>query len=102
MNSTTAALPGEDMVREGLQDLEQGRVTDYSLLVLIASPRLRALGLSLPEHKADTPFEHQLYERLEERLGVGAHTHYNSLIRRIVSYARALDRERTRATVRSA
>jgi hypothetical protein len=89
-------LPGEDLVRAGLGDLAQDRVTDCSLLVLIASPRLRGLGLNVPERKADVPFEHQLYERLEERLGPGAHSHYNSLIRRIVSYARSLDRERTR------
>jgi hypothetical protein len=99
MNSTSA-LPGEEMVREGLEDLKQGRVTDYSLLVLIAAPRLRGLGLNVPERKADSSFEHQLYERLEERLGAGAHSYYNSLIRRIVSYARGLDREQTSATVR--
>ena len=99
MNSTSASLPGEDMVREGLEDLVQGRVTDYSLLELVASPRLRGLGLKIPERQSGVPFEHQLYERLEERLGVGAHSYYNSLIRRIVSYARGLDRERTAATV---
>ena len=96
MNSSSASLPGEDMVREGLEDLEQGRVTDYSLLVLIASPRLRGLGLTIPERKANVPFEHQLYERLEERLGAGAHSYYNGLIRRIVSYARGMDRELSR------
>jgi hypothetical protein len=86
-------LPGEDLVAAGIADLAQGRTTDNSLLVLIAAPRLRGLGLSIPERTSDVPFEHQLYERLEERLGAGAHSYYNSLIRRIVSYARSRDQE---------
>ena len=94
MNSTIAGLPGEDLVRAGLEDLANGVTSDNSLLVLIAAPRLRGLGLNIPEHRSDVPFEHQLYERLEERLGTGAHSYYNSLIRRIVSFARCLDRER--------
>jgi hypothetical protein len=93
MNPDAALLPGEEMVREGLNDLAQDRVTDLALLVLIAAPRLRGLGLQVPERKTVEPFEHQLYARLEERLGAGAHSHYNSLIRRMVSYARSVDRE---------
>lgn len=35
--------------------------------------------------------------RLERRLGAGAFSYYNSLIRRIVSYARGLEHEQSRA-----
>jgi hypothetical protein len=94
MNPDTRLLPGGDLVCGGLEDLAHNRLTESALLVLIASPRLRALGLEIPVRQADTPFEHQLYSRLEERLGSGAHSQYNSLIRRIVSFARCLDRER--------
>lgn len=97
VNSDITKHPGEDMVREGLDDLAQNRLTDFSLLVLIASPRLRGLGLEVPERKALEPFEHQLYSRLEERFGTGAHSQYNALIRRIVSFARSLEREHLRA-----
>jgi len=97
VNATPASLPGEDLVREGLDDLAHGRLTDLALLVLIASPRLRGRGLEVPERKADTPFEHQLYARLEERFGAGAHSQYNALIRRIVSFARSFERERRNA-----
>jgi|ERR1043166_5616985 hypothetical protein len=90
-----ALLPGEEFVNEGLADLLQARETDYSLLVLIAAPRLRALGLDIPERRSGTPFEPQLYARLYKRLGDGAHSYYNSLIRRVVSYAHALERERS-------
>ena len=92
-----ALLPGEELVKQGLADLLQARETDCSLLVLIAAPRLRALGLEIPERSSAVPFEHQLYARLNERLGDGAHSYYNGLLRRIVSYAHALERERSRA-----
>ena len=88
-------LAGEDLVEEGLADLKQGRITDASLLVMIASPRLRRLGVQIPDPGFPRPYEHELYARLEERMGAAAHSYYNSLIRRIVSYARSLERERS-------
>ena len=90
-------LPGEDLVQQGLADLAQGRVTDSSLLVLIAAPRLKRLGICIPESTLSGPYEHKLYDRLEQRLGTAAHSYYNSLIRRMVSYARALEREQGQA-----
>jgi hypothetical protein len=101
MTSNQALLPGEDLVRQGLNDLAQDRVTDFSLLVLIAAPRLRGVGVPVPVRGCAVPFEHQLYSRLEARLGAGAHSHYNSLIRRVVSYARSLERERQRMVART-
>jgi hypothetical protein len=85
------SLPGADLVEQGLADLVKGEITDCSLLVLISSPRLKALGVNVPEADVPQPYEHQLYARLEQRLGAGAHSYYNSLIRRIVSYAHALE-----------
>ncbi len=91
-----ASLPGEELVEAGLADLALGRETDNALLVLIAAPRLRGLGIPVPDSASTTPSEHRLYSRLEERMGTAAHSHYNSLIRRIVSYARALEQEQGR------
>jgi hypothetical protein len=90
-------LPGEDLVEEGLADLAKDRLTDCSLLVLIAAPRLRRLGIRIPDRACSRPWEHELYDRLEQRLGGGAHSYYNSLIRRVVSYASALEREKSRS-----
>jgi hypothetical protein len=94
-NFSEKYLPGGDLVVEGLNDLANARLTDCSLLVLIAAPRLRGLGIQVPESDVPLPHEHRLYERLEERLGTEAHSHYNSLIRRIVSFAHALEREQS-------
>jgi len=91
-------LPGKELVEQGLADLWQNRVSDFSLLVLIAAPRLRRLGIQIPDRPFPRPYEHQLYSRLDERLGTAAHSYYNSLIRRIVSYARALEREQSQGS----
>jgi hypothetical protein len=54
------------------------------------------LGIRVPKTESPAqPFEHQLYELLEKRLGPAAHSYYNSLIRRLVSYERALEREQS-------
>ena len=88
-------LPGEDLVEQGLADLAENRITDLALLVLIAAPRLKRLGTNVPDRPFPLPHEHHLYDRLAQRLGNDAHSQYNSLIRRIVSYSRALEREKT-------
>ena len=90
-----ASLPGEQLVQQGMADLSGDRVTDFSLLLLIAAPRLRRLGIPVPQTSFPGPYEHQLYARLDQRLGAAAHSYYNSLIRLIVSYARALEREQS-------
>jgi len=91
------SLPGEELVRQGLVDLIENRETEAALLVLIAAPRLKELGIEIPDPRFSRPFEHRLYTRLEERLGAAAHSYYNSLVRRVVSYARALERERSQS-----
>ena len=81
-------LPGEDLIQAGLADLERRRVTVASLLVSIGAPRLAALGVRLPrplEHP-----EHRLYSMLRDSDAAGAHGRYNALLRRLVSYERAL------------
>jgi len=88
-------LPGDELVRQGLDDLAHGRTTENSLLVLVAAPRLKRLGIQVPNATFSLPQEHQLYSLIEQRLGPAAHSYYNSLIRRIVSYSRALEREQS-------
>ncbi|HKQ39864.1 MAG TPA: hypothetical protein VJ063_17425 [Verrucomicrobiae bacterium] len=86
-------LPGEELVAQGLADLARGQISDAALLVLIAGPRLRRLGIAVPERSSEKPFEHLLYERIEGRMGPAAHSYYNGLIRRMTSYARILEPE---------
>ena len=80
-------LPGEDLVRAGIADLERGEVTVEALLVSIGAPRLAALGVELPVPLADP--EERLYDLLAEDDARAAHGRYNALVRRLVSYERA-------------
>jgi len=80
-------LPGADLIEAGLTDLGTGTETDESLLVSMAAPRLRALGFDVPAPLADA--ELRLYRRLAARHGDAAHTRYNALVRRLVSFQRA-------------
>lgn len=81
-------LPGGELITKGLADLARGEETVESLLVSIGGPRLRLLGVEFT-----TPFEdpeHRLYDLLGRKHGDNAHGQYNALIRRLVSYERAL------------
>jgi hypothetical protein len=81
-------LPGGALVRQGLEDLASGLESEASLLVLVGSPRLRELGLSIPS-PPPPQVEHRLYERLCGVDADSAHSRYNALIRLLVSFERA-------------
>ena len=89
MREISDALPGADLIRAGLRDLENGVESIPALLVLVGAPRLRRIGLDV----ADTPYfpEDRLYGLLAEEHGDGAHSQYNALIRRLVSFERAAE-----------
>ena len=88
--SDLSPYPGGDLIRQGLEDLAQGRESEAAFLVLIGAPRLRRLGLKIPAGNA-TPPEHKLYELLAESDPDSAHSRYNALIRRLVSFERAAE-----------
>ena len=84
------ALPGEDLIEAGLKDLREGRESIAALLVAIGSPRLRRLGLDVPEALPSNP-EHRLYRLLAKHDSDSAHSRYNAYIRKLVSYERAAE-----------
>ena len=83
-------LPGEDLIDEGVRDLRAERETIAALLVAIGSPRLRRLGIELPDTLPENP-EHRLYELLAKDEPDSAHSRYNALIRRLVSFEQAAE-----------
>jgi len=85
-----SSLPGDELIRQGFEDLAVGRDSEAALLVLIAAPRLRRLGLEVPEGTAIVP-EHQLYQILALADPDSAHSRYNALIRRLVRFERAFE-----------
>jgi hypothetical protein len=80
-------LPGGELIRTGLSALDHG-VVSVSALVSVGAPRLRLLGLEVPRAEANP--EHRLYALLQADSGDGAHSQYNALIGRLVSFERAL------------
>jgi hypothetical protein len=83
-------LPGGERILQGLQDWREGLTTVNSCLVIIAFGKFRAAGLV----SGETPFleaELVLYDLLKKE-GRNAYGRYNSLIRELVSFGRALTR----------
>ena len=82
------SLPGQDLIEHGLDDLATGRESVAALVVLVGAPRLRRLGLTVPEGGTEKP-EVRLFQKLAEVDPDSAHSRYNALVRRLVSYERA-------------
>jgi len=83
-------LPGGERMLQGLQDWRDGQTTVNSCLVVIAFGKFRAAGLV----SGEAPFaeaELVLYDLLKKE-GHNAYGRYNSLIRELVSFGRALAR----------
>src|SRR5438876_5744090 len=85
--SDAEKLPGGDLVAKGVRDLERGVESQESLLVSIGAPRLRRLGFDV--HNPFATPETRLYLLLREQHGDAAHSRYNALVRRLVSFERA-------------
>ncbi len=87
-------LPGSELVERGLSDLRAGRESEASLVVAMASPRLRALGFDVPEDRAGRP-GHRLYALLAQS-DQSPHSRYNALVGRMTSFARAAEHAASR------
>jgi hypothetical protein len=84
-----SGLPGADLVERGLADLRSRTESDEALLVSIGAARLARLGYDVGR-PFDSP-EKRLYARLAEEGEEGAHSRYNALVRRLVSFERAAE-----------
>lgn len=67
--------------------MDAGHESVAALLVSIGAPRLRSVGIELSMPIASP--EHKLYALLAKEKGDAAHSAYNALIRRLVSFERA-------------
>jgi hypothetical protein len=85
-----AELPGADLFDAGVADLRAGLESPEALLVAIARERLIDVGFAVPRILSERP-AHRLYDLLAENDPNDAHSRYNALLRRIVSFARAAE-----------
>lgn len=84
-----SGLPGQDIVDQGLEDLDRGIESVEALLVSIGSPRLKRIGIPVPRPIASA--ERRLYDLLARDDEDSAHSRYNALVRRLVSFERAAE-----------
>ncbi len=86
------ALPGGDLVRQGLEDLRRDVESTQALVVQMFAPRLQQLTLDVPDYDPRNELPgHRLYALLQRSHGDAAHSRYNALVRRLVSFARAAE-----------
>ena len=91
-------LPGGDLIAAGIAALRQGDFSIEALLVCVGARRLRRAGLDVPDApgRPDEP-ELALHAAICAAGPADAHARYNALLRRLVSFERALERHRTRS-----
>lgn len=92
MQPELASLPGAEIALPGMEDLRAGRDTVDAAAVLVAATRLRRAGFDVPSGR-DLPSEpgHHLFELLVDGEALDPHSRYNAILRRIDSFARALE-----------
>lgn len=90
------SLPGAELVLPGLADLVAVHETVEALLVEIAAPRLRRLGLAIPV-RDDLEPERRLYALLSTVSPHDVHGRYNALLRRLIAFSQALEGRVSRA-----
>ena len=84
-------LPGSELILPGLEDLYHGRNnTIGSLLISIASIRLTAAGLDIPQEFLVSETELALYEYLQHDRD-DAYSYYNALLNSLNSFCAALE-----------
>ena len=83
-------LPCEAMIRQGLQDVEEGKESVAASLVNIARPRLEKAELLRRSPAVIVDAELLLYKQLAY-LGDRAYSRYKSLVRELISFEKALD-----------
>ncbi len=87
--TTNELLPGAELIEKGIADLRNGVESPEALLVSIGAPRLERLGFHL--HSPFASPEHKLYALLADEDPDSAHSRYNALVHRLVSFERAAE-----------
>ncbi len=81
------ALPGGELVVQGLTDLSQNKKTIAALLILVAKPRLLGIGIDVNSDLGLLSFpEEALYHEIAILNPNDTHAKYNAYIREITSF----------------
>jgi hypothetical protein len=85
-------LPGYELIQKGLEDLRLNTESYYTALLYSAETRLLKLGIELSGKRPDNPAM-DMYSLLKSEFGEGAHSKYNALNRRLLSFCKAREME---------
>lgn len=90
-------FPGAEIVLPGVEDLARDRDTVDAAAVLVAATKLRNAGLNVPERTSTSEEPgHHLFQLLLDGDVLDPHSRYNAILRRVDSFARALERAAAR------
>lgn len=84
-----SALPGGDLVAEGIRDLAAAHETVPAVLVSVGAARLREAGIHVPMEFSNP--ERRLYDLLARDGVDSAHGRFNALVRRLISFEQAVE-----------
>lgn len=89
-------LPGADRILEGLKDYHSGRQSIPACLVRMARPRLVRAGIMSASPPHDDGAELELYHLVSDSGDRRSFSHYNALVRELISFEHALDHRLSR------
>jgi len=93
LSSSDDGLPGAELIDQGLRDLARGLDSPAAAAIEIVAPRLRLIERSLPRQDFEQYPELVLYQRLVDGGVPDAFSTYNAILRQLMSFASALERE---------
>lgn len=92
MTISLKGLPNSEIIEQGMKDLQSSLLTVSSLLVCIGKPRLELAGLKIPAMQNAPPNpELLLFEMIAKGQELDHYSYYNSLIRGLISFEKALE-----------
>jgi hypothetical protein len=87
------SLPGADIVAQAFEDLGQNLWSAAALGLQVVAPRLRMVGFDVPGIALEEVPELELYRRLSEERVLDPYSAYNAMLRRLNSFAAAVEAE---------
>lgn len=96
VSASIQKLPGGEMILSGLLDRQAGRDTINACLVDVVAPHLTRHGFDVSgndDYSRQTLPEHQLYRMLQQAGHEDPYGQYNSILRTMASFGRALDQQ---------
>ena len=89
-------FPGYELIEQGLKDISQNKSSIYSALLFSAKTRLGSLGVAVGGIAPADP-SMELYRLLDIEFGDGAHSKFNALNRRLISFMKSMEKDQSYA-----